>query len=497
MSLHQLVVDAAARHPDRLAVASPSDELRYAELDRWANAVAHRLRHLGVRRGDRVIIWTDKSVAAVAAMQGTLRVGAAYVPADGTTPPGRVAVMARDCGAAVVCAADGQLRSASAELGSHLRCLDIADGVDEPNNLDPLNESVSSDDLAYILYTSGSTGTPKGVCISHGNARAFVDWATAELTPGPADRFANHAPLTFDISVLDLYAAFAAGASVHLVSSELAYAPAQLVDFLHSREITIWYSVPSALALMMRDGGLLDRPAPAALRAVLFAGEPFPLPGVRMLATWTNARLLNLYGPTETNVCTAHEVTAADLESGRPLPIGRPACGNRVWARRADGSVAEPGEEGELVVEGPTVMLGYWGTGRQRGAYRTGDVVRVRQGGAFDYLGRRDHMVKVRGNRVELGEVETVLVTHPAVAEVAVVVSGTGVDARLVAFVVGRRGQRPGVLALKQLCAKRLPRHMVIDEVRVVDRLPLTRTGKVDRRALAATRSATLTGGIS
>ncbi|MDA0638131.1 AMP-binding protein, partial [Nonomuraea sp. MCN248] len=326
-------------------------------------------------------------------------------------------------------------------------------------------------------------GAPKGVTISHRNARAFVDWAVRELGAGPEDRFANHAPFTFDLSVLDLYAAFATGAAVTLIPQELSYAPRQLVEFLHRERVSVWYSVPSALIHMMRDGRLLDGPPPPALRAILFAGEPFPIARLRELAGWTTARLLNLYGPTETNVCAFHEVTPDDLARDRPPPIGRACCGDKAWAERPDGSVAGPGEEGELLVDGPTVMLGYWRKERHTGAYRTGDFVRVLPDGSFDYVGRRDFRVKVRGHRIELGEVEAVLGTHPAVAQAAVAVLGDGMEARLAAFVTVTGGGA-GPLALKRHVAARLPTYMIPDEIFFVDTLPQSRNGKVDRFAL-------------
>ena len=482
MSLHQLVIDTAARHPDRLAASCAGTALTYRELDEAADRFAHRLRALGVGRGDRVVLWSDKSTDVVAAMQGVLRLGAAYVPMDRTAPLARVVMLAADCGAAAVCADAGRLPDLREAIAGTAPCLDLHD--DEAREVEPVHERVTDDDLAYVLYTSGSTGTPKGVCVSHRNARAFVDWAVAELDVRPGDRLANHAPLVFDLSVLDLYAAFATGASVHLLPAELAYAPAQLVRFLHDERISVWYSVPSALVLMIRDGGLLDDPAPAALRVLCFAGEPFPIGGVRALAGWTDARLLNLYGPTETNVCTFHEVTPADLERDRPVPIGLACSGDTAWAERPDGAVAGPGEEGELLVEGPTVLLGYWGAPPQRGPYRTGDVVRVLDDGSFDYVGRRDHTVKVRGHRVGLGEVELAVESHPDVDDAAVVVAGSGIDARLVAFVVPVKGRTPGPLGVKAHCARLLPSYAVVDRVHVTADLPRTSNGKVDRPAL-------------
>ncbi|MFI5916541.1 amino acid adenylation domain-containing protein [Dactylosporangium sp. NPDC051541] len=488
MNLYELVVGAARRFPERLAVSAADGTLTYAELDAAADAVAHRLRGLGVGRGDRVVVWAEKSTAGIVAMQAVMRLGAAYVPQVGSTPLNRVAVVARDCAARVVCTTADRFAEVRAEFGEEAGpgLLDLAEvpPAGEPR-AEAVAEPVGPHDPAYILYTSGSTGKPKGVCISHLNARAFVDWAAGAIDAGPQDRFSNHAPLTFDLSVLDLYAAFAVGASVHLVPAELAYAPVQLVQFLHDERITVWYSVPSALTLMMRDGGLLDGPAPESLRAVLFAGEPFPIAQVRRLAEWTAATLMNLYGPTETNVCTAQLVRPEDLRRDRPVPIGAAVCGDKVWAAMPDGRVAGPGDEGELIVDGPTVMLGYWGQEPHHGPYPTGDVVRVLPDGAFDYVGRRDHMVKVRGHRIELGDVEAALGTHPDVDDCAALVVGSGIDARLTAFVVAKPGRRPGILGLKRHCSQRLPRYLVADEIRVVAALPRTRNGKVDRVALA------------
>ena len=481
MTLHQLVIDAAARRPDALAVSGPGGAVTYGELDAMADAIAARLARHGVCRGDRVVLWAGKSRALVAAMQATLRLGAVYVPVDGSSPVARVGAIARDCAARVVVTPGSRIERISAELGG-----DLAVGeLDGPYEASPaVNTASADDDLAYILYTSGSTGTPKGVCLTHRNALAFVDWATDVLAPTAQDRFANHAPFTFDLSVLDLYVAFRVGASVHLISAELSFAPAQLVDFLYRERVSIWYSVPSTLAVMMRHGGLLDRPAPETLHTVLFAGEPFPITQLRDLAGWTGARMMNLYGPTETNVCTFHEVTKADLDRDRPAPIGIPASGDRVWPLREDGAVAGVGEQGELVVEGPTVLAGYWGHPPHEGPYRTGDLVRVLPDGAFDYLGRRDQMVKIRGHRVELGEVEAALGNHPDVADCAAVAVGEGVDARLVAFVAPRSGCDVGVLALRRHLAQHLPRYLVPDEVRVMSALPRNENGKVDRLLL-------------
>jgi clorobiocin biosynthesis protein CloN4 len=259
----------------------------------------------------------------------------------------------------------------------------------------------------------------------------------------------------------------------------MAYTPLQLAQFIDSERITVWYSVPSALVLMMRDGGVLDRPEPAALRACVFAGEPFALSQAQALRKhWSGVRLLNWYGPTETNVCTWYEVTDADLARTRPLPIGRAASGDTV--------TLDPPGEGEIVVTGPTVMRGYWGRPAHEGPYRTGDIGRIGADGELEYAGRIDHMVKVRGQRIELGEIEAVLDAHATVAAAAVLVVGSGLESELHAVAVAAEGARPRLLDLKAHSAERLPTYMVLDALHLTGALPLTPNGKVDRPALLA-----------
>jgi len=207
----------------------------------------------------------------------------------------------------------------------------------------------------------------------------------------------------------------------------------------------------------------------------VFAGEPFPLGDVQALRrAWPSVRLLNWYGPTETNVCTSYEVTDADLTRTRPLPIGTACSGDRVWLD----------ETGEILVDGPTVMTGYWDRPRHDGPYRTGDLGRLDEAGQLEYAGRRDHMVKVRGHRVELGEIEAALGTHEAVDRAVAVVHGTGMAARIEAVVVAKPGTRPTLIQLKRHCAEQLPAYMIIDDLRLVDDLPRTANGKTDRAAL-------------
>jgi amino acid adenylation domain-containing protein len=488
--LERLVSDSASRRRDGAAISDAYTELDYGGLDAMGDRVAGALHELGVRSGDRVAIWLVKSVHAVAAMQGVLRLGAAYVPVDPLSPASRAATIMRDCRIAALVAAPER---AAAVLEGELAAVPLlpADPGGDPSwsALDRFGGVAPAtpggdDDLAYILYTSGSTGVPKGVCISHRNALAFVEWAAREVQATRDDRFANHAPFHFDLSVFDLYAAFLVGARVSIVPEQHAYVPRALVDFVVHERISIFYAVPSALILMVDRGGLLEEPQ-LPLRTIVFAGEPYPIKHLRRLRDGLpGVRLFNWYGPTETNVCTGYEVREIAPDRSTPVPIGRAASGDRVWAVRDDGSEAALGEEGELLVSGPTVALGYWGRDPHGDApYRTGDIVREESAGEYVYVGRRDQMVKIRGHRVELGEIEVALLGHPDIEEVGVVTAGSGIDARLIAYLT-TPGDAPTLLELKRHCAERLPRHMIIDRAVELPALPRTRNGKLDRPAL-------------
>ena len=493
MRLQDAVISYAARTPDALAVKGPDGSLTYGDLDRLANRIGRALEGRGIRRNHRVAIWLEKSTFAVATMQAVLRLGAAYIPIDPLSPTIRVQGLLAEYAVNAIVSTAGRVASVLTGTLARVPWL-VTGGPGSACNWPELREhsdaelpdpGTAAEDLAYILSTSGSTGRPKGVCLSHQNALSFTHWAAAELAVTTEDRLTNHAPLHFDLSVFDLYAAFQAGATVLLIPETWSFAPLKLMDFLVRERPTIWYSVPSALLLMIEHGGLLDLTEPS-LRAVMFAGEPFPVVPLRALrARWPEVRLLNLYGPTETNVCTFHEVKEMASGDTTPIPIGQACSGDRVWARKPDGGLARAGEAGELFVAGPTVMLGYWGETPQRSEpYATGDLVRALDDDSFQFVGRRDQMVKVRGHRVELGEVESVLQDHPAVSETAVVVSGSGLNTRLDAFIVCHLEEVPSLLAIKEHCATRLPRYMIVDRVWYLAALPRTRTGKIDRQIL-------------
>lgn len=505
--LSALLEASASQYPDHTAIVCNNDVLTYAELDRLAASLAAMLVEAGVTAGGRVGIFLPKSADAIVAIHAALKIGAAYVPILATSPAARADLIARDCGLALLIGSSEGIAALGAaglapcplmqlqreELAA--RAMAAASPVLPPPPSDPSA-------LAYILYTSGSTGMPKGVMISHGAARNFVDWAAACFGISHEDRLASLAPLSFDLSVFDIFAAASAGAALHLIDAERVMFPSALSLYASKHDITIWYSVPSALARLPAHGAL-DKYPMAGLRHILFAGEPFPPAQLAALAkALPHARLHNLYGPTETNVVTHHEVLRPVEDT--PIPIGKPCAGHRLAIVDAAGRLVARGEAGELLVAGPSLMAGYCnrpdltdaamavfpGEGDIR-AYRTGDKVRCGEDGQYHMLGRFDDMIKTRGYRVEPGEIEAALARHPAVAEAVVLpVPDAMLGNRLFAIVStsgSNDGSIDGAIDGRELaahCGRLLPAYMIPHGFVMTDAaLPRTDTGKLDRIA--------------
>lgn len=513
-SLHQWLDESARSHPDHTAIQEPGNgAMAYRDLAALSDQLRDRLYHLGVRPGDRVGLYLRKSIDAVAAIFGILKVGAAYVPVDPSAPAARNAYILNDCAVKVVIMEQQFQERWQAEVGSfgalpHLLLLEGTGGgrflsqalhQRQQNDPAPPAQTVSPlpDDLAYILYTSGSTGLPKGVMLSQRNATSFVQWASETFAPTDADRFSSHAPFHFDLSILDIYLAIKHGATLILIDEEVGKAPARLAPLIAEQRISIWYSTPSILSLLAQYGKM-EQYDYSALRLVLFAGEVFPIKHLRTLkALLPRPRYFNLYGPTETNVCTFYELPAEiPPERTEPFPIGKACSHLQTKVVDEKGQQVPAGCEGELCVSGDGVMQGYWNLPEQtarvfledpsgRRWYKTGDIVVEGADGNYIFLGRRDRMVKRRGYRVELGEVEAGLYRHPAIKEAAVIaLPGEEQGVRLKAFLSCHEGQRPSLIALKRFCAENLPSYMIPDLFAFVEALPKTSTDKIDYQRL-------------
>lgn len=517
--LQQLLTSSARRVPERIAVRCKGDEITYRALDEQSDTLAAAMVEQGLEPGERVGIFHAKSIESIVTMMAVLKAGGVYVPIDPLSPAQRAAYIIDNCAIGHLVTSSDKLNrliaASTTVTASRIYLTDTPDKVAEAfeGRLLEWGNLLSGPkpapgvhrirtDLAYILYTSGSTGQPKGVMISHQAALTFIDWAFEEFEVTQDDRVSNHAPLHFDLSVFDVYVTFRAGGCLVLVPHEYSTFPTMLTKLIAEEKITIWYSVPSALILMMTKGGFSKQDYPD-LRLILFAGEVFPIRYLRELRGLVQSRLCNLYGPTETNVCTFYD--ASDLEEGReePVPIGKAIMDYDVFALTKAGALAGPDEEGELCARGPGLMSGYWGdeekTGRllvrnplqkhfEEKIYRTGDLVRLDSQGNYHYISRIDNMIKSRGYRIELGEIEAAIYSHPDVVEAVVVaVPYDDISNRIIAFVVTDNEGLAMDEVLKR-CRDRLPRYMVPESLETRQALPKTSTGKIDRNRLISER---------
>ena len=510
--LHHLLETAATAHPDKTAVEDPekSVEINYGDMNILSDRLREVLVRNGVGPGDRVGVCIPKSIGAVISIFGILKSESAYVPVAVDSPPARNAYVFEDCSVRAIIV-DQEFLPA---IRSEFTAAGIA-GIEDLETLEDFgrelvvvrmeeergsgNPTVSgTTDLAYILYTSGSTGRPKGVMHTHATALSFIHWCSDVLEPTQVDRFSSHAPFHFDLSILDIYVPLKHGATVVLIGETPGKQPRSLAELISNQSISVWYSTPSVMRMLV-EYGRMNRYDYSALRIVLFAGEVFPIKHLHALKkAWPQPRFLNLYGPTETNVCTYYEVPDEIAEKRKnSLPIGRKCSGDETMIADPQGLEVDAGTEGELYVSGGSVMIGYWNLPDQNAKafhvddlgqkwYKTGDIVRQDSEGEYLFVGRRDGMVKRRGFRVEIGEVESALYRHPSILEAAVVALPDDANGVLLkAFLGCGRNERPSLIELKQFCNQVLPSYMIPDQFLVLPELPKTSTDKIDVQRLS------------
>ncbi len=511
-ALHQLLDLSASRFPDRVAVEeSEGGSIRYDALKSLSDRLRDRLREIGIGPGDRVGTCLKKSADTVASLFGIMKAGAAYVPVDPTAPASRNAFIFHNCAVKAVIVESRLAEGLRGELSRagfapEFIVLEgtgagvaLKQALDRLDSVKPASSTPSAvperDQLAYILYTSGSTGRPKGVMLSHVNAACFIDWCSDVFQPNEHDRFSSHAPFHFDLSILDIYVSLKHGATLVLVEEQIGKEPGRLAPWIAEKKITIWYSAPSILSLLAQFGKLEQRDY-SSLRLVLFAGEVFPIRYLKLLKSlWRHPRYFNLYGPTETNVCTWYEVPATIPEAQTdPVPIGKACSHCRPLVVDERGTEVARGAEGELCIAGPSVLQGYWDLpentakaflpGRDTRWYRTGDIVLELSNGDYKFLGRRDRMIKKRGYRIELGEIEAALYKHPEIKEAAVLAFTDDDALPIKAFASSRNGTKLSIIELKKFCSENLPLYMVPDLFCCLESLPKTSTDKIDYQKL-------------
>ena len=520
--IQNILMKSANRYPDKNAIVYHEEKIAYKDLDVVTSKLAVTLLESGVRRGDRIGVYINKSIPAVISILGILKAGGVYVPLDANAPLTRLACIIENSG--MKCLLTSTRKGDNVQqMFPEKNPLDIVLLTDDLKRLKeglpvkvipwekiiergevPPPENLSIDtDLAYILYTSGSTGVPKGVMISHRTSLTFINWSCDAFDIRPEDRVSSHAPLHFDLSIFDIFTSLQAGATIFLVPEEFSIFPKRLIKFIQDNKITVWYSVPSILVHMMVHGSMKNHSFPD-LRLILFAGEVFPVKYLReLMGIVPQADYYNLYGPTETNVCTYYKVDQIEPDRIKPVPIGK-ACSNiEVFALDENNNiVTEIGTEGELYARGSCVAHGYWrdvkktesafiknflNSGFDEKLYRTGDIVTLDEKGNYNLIGRKDHMIKSRGYRIELGEIEAALYSHQDVKEaVAVAVPDEFITNKIITFIVPKKPDSLTKIEIEKHLSERIPIYMMPEMIEFLESLPKTSNGKIDREMLAA-----------
>ena len=492
--VHELIVEQARKTPGAIAVQCGKQNLTYRELEKQSEKLARFLQSKGAGRGTPVALCFERSVEMIVGILGVLRSGGAYVPLDPTNPRGRLELMLADSGAKVLLT---QPDSEAAGVATRIPVATIAEALRAGGDRAQAQPASGLDDLAYILYTSGSTGVPKGVQITHRNLACSHHARVSYYTEAP-QRFLLLSSYAFDSSVAGIFHTLTTGGALVIPPREFRWEAEQLASLIAENRITHTLTFPSLYGELLDD---VHAAKLASLRLVIVAGESCPRQVVNAhYKILPQVPLFNEYGPTEGTVWSS----VCECEPGgedSPVPIGRPVANTRLYVVDRHAQPVPAGVPGELYVGGGGVARGYlnqpalteksfvrdpFSEKAESRLYRTGDLARHFPDGSIEFLGRLDQQVKIRGLRVELEEVEAALGQHPAVRDAAVVVKGGDSAATLVAFVANPARQPVSAGELRTFLRMRVPTYMVPASFQLVDALPRTANGKVDRQKLAS-----------
>jgi amino acid adenylation domain-containing protein len=495
-SIHELFESQAGRTPDAVAVIFKDTQLNYGELNSRANRLANYLMKRDVGPETLVGVFMERSLEMVVGLLGILKAGGAYLPLEPVYPGERLAYMLEDSGTPVILTLS-RLAGEIPRNAAHVICLDGEWEAISGESAEKPQGGASPENLAYVMFTSGSTGKPKGVEISHAGICNRLLWMQKAYNFNSTERILQKAPFSFDVSLWELFCPLIAGGTLVMARPDGHRDSCYLVDVIRDQQITTLHFVPSMLQIFL-DEAVFATPS---LRRVICSGETLPHELKRRFESHMKAGLHNLYGPTEASV----DVTAWDCSQelpGNMVPIGRPIANIQLYILDSRLQPVPIGVPGELHIGGVGLARGYRNHPEltavkfipnhfsdMPGArlYKTGDLARYLPDGNIEFLGRIDHQVKVRGFRIEPGEIEAVLGRHPGVRESVVLArEDEPGDRRLVAYVVPNTGEIPKVGELRRFLAEKLPDYMLPSFVVTLDALPLTPSGKVDRRALPA-----------
>lgn len=498
-TLTELIERAIRRTPDAPALVFGSETLNYAEFEARRNALSDRLAAAGVRRGDLVAVAAPRSFELVLALTAILRIGAAYLPLDPEHPPQRLATILESARPKAVLSFS-HLKEIFPESTPLLLFDEEAGDVPAA-----IADAPMPSDAAYVIYTSGSTGTPKGVVIEHRAIVNRLEWMRMHYNFTSADRILQKTPATFDVSVWEFFLPLIVGATLVIAPPDAHKDPGWLASIIREQRISVMHFVPSMLAVFLADPSATG----ISLRAVFCSGEEPPAPLRDRFHSIVKSELHNLYGPTEAAVDVTYWPASADDESV-PVPIGFPVWNTKMYVLDDRLRPAPPGTPGELYIGGVQLAREYLGRpdlteerflmdpfgGPGARMYRTGDLASRRRDGAIVFLGRLDHQVKIRGQRIELGEIESAVMDSGAARQAVVIArEDRPGDQRIVAYITPREGDSIDVDAIRSHLAARLPETYMPSAFVVLEQIPVTRNGKLDRAALPVPeRSAAPTG---
>ena len=513
-SVHELFEEQVTRTPEATAVVFEEASLNYRELNRRANQLGHYLRKLGVKPDDRVAICVERGMEMIVALLAVLKAGGAYVPLDPTYPADRLRFMLEDCAPALLLT-QGHLTELFSEIAETLPVLDLTEdsllwGNQPESNQEHSVIGLTSEHLAYVIYTSGSTGAPKGVAMPIGAAVNLLCWQINRSKSPAVRRTLQFAAVGFDVSFQEIFSTLCSGGVLFLIDEEKRRNPTKLVRFLTEKRIQRLF-LPNVALQMLAEAATATQDAskegghfPSELEEIIVAGEQLRIDRKveEFFGRLEHCRLENQYGPTETHVASSFFLHSEPAHWPTLPPIGRPLANGRIYILDSHGEPVPIGVAGEIYIGGAGVARGYLNrpeltTQRfmkdpfveEAGArmYRTGDVGRWLADGNIEFLGRNDSQIKIRGYRVELGEIEAQLSSYPGVREVAVVAhEDTPGEKRLVAYYTSAETNEAGAEQLRAHVAAKLPEYMVPGAFVRLESLPLTRTGKLDRKALPA-----------
>lgn len=515
------LAEQAALRPDHEAVVCRDTRITYADYHRISNQIALWLRSVGVKRGDRVAISMKKSVEYICTILGIMKSGAAYVPIDHEYPTHRMMHIIGECEISAMIASTATFERLRTDesfpatlrhvalveqdevkptAGGSVACTPFAELWSGTASYERPIEIVDHD-LAYILYTSGSTGKPKGVMLTHGNLVTFMHWMLEKFPLTPEDRVLQTSPFTFDISGLDMYSALLAGSTLVVVEDQRVIN--MVLNTISKENVTFVSTVPTVIGAMVQRPRVFERYDLSKIKTFITGSAVIPPSFLVKLAQYLpHAKLYNLYGPTEATIyCLYQEIRPEHLDASKPVPIGIPFENTNAFVVRPDGTEAAVGEEGELILRGSHIAAGYFKNPEKTAeafvnnpllphlnerVYRTGDVTKKDEQGVFHFLGRRDDLIKSRGYRIELNEIEIALggLSDKLDEFAAVAVPDPLIENKLYAAVVFKDGVEMTVDDIKKFCATRIPQYMIPDEILILDQLPQTTSGKVSRKLL-------------